>query len=134
MLAVATLRTRGGRPPSERVLLVLLALATPVGLLVYSAVGTGIFAPRNLTASIPAACLVAGWLLARLPARAALAAGGLAGLGLLIGVALSLAPSGRRPDMQGAAGLIDARASTRDAYIEVPLSSPTRPSSPRACA
>ena len=71
------------RPARRRsaCLLVALALATPVGLVIYSQVGTGIFAPRNLTASIPAACLVAGWLLARLPARAALAAGGLAGGG-----------------------------------------------------
>jgi len=121
VLVVASLRARGGRPRADRVLLVVLALATPVGLLAYSAVGTGIFAPRNLTASIPAACLVAGWLLARLSARDALAAGGLAALGLLIGVALSLAPSGRRPDLKGAAGFIDARAAARDAYAEVPL-------------
>ena len=60
-------------------------------------------------------------MLARLPARAALAAGGLAGLGLLIGVALSLAPSGRRPDLKGAARFVDARAGARDPYAEVPL-------------
>jgi 4-amino-4-deoxy-L-arabinose transferase-like glycosyltransferase len=121
VLAFASLRTPRAAPTREVVLLALLALATPLGLLAYSAVGTGIFAPRNLTASLPAACLLVGWLLARLPARAALAAGGLAGLGLLIGVALSLAPSGRRPDLKGAARFVDARAGARDPYAEVPL-------------
>ena len=94
VLAAGTVRSRRGRPSPEGALVVLLALATPAGLLAYSAVGTGIFAPRNLTASIPAACLLIGWLLARLPARAARAAGGLAAIGLLLGIAISLAPGG----------------------------------------
>jgi hypothetical protein len=121
VLVVATVRARGGRPSAEHWLLVVLALATPAGLLAYSAVGTGIFAPRNLTASIPAGCLLVGWLLARLPAKAALAAGALAGGGLLIGLVMSLAPSGQRPDLKGAAAFIDARADARDPYAETQL-------------
>lgn len=121
VLAVATLRERGGRPAAEPVLLVLLALATPAGLLAYSVVGSGIFAPRNLTASLPAACLVAGWLLARLPARAALAAGGLVAAGLLLGVVIGLGPSKQRPDLAAAAAFIDSRAGARDPYADTRL-------------
>ena len=121
VLGVATLLKRGGRPARDRVLLVALALATPAGLLAYSAVGTGIFAPRNLTASIPAACLVAGWLLARLPARAAVAAGALIAAGLLVGLVIGLGPSKQRPDFAAAAAFIDARAGARDPYAETQL-------------
>ncbi|MEO8689872.1 MAG: glycosyltransferase family 39 protein [Solirubrobacteraceae bacterium] len=121
VLDAAALRERGGRLTADRVLLVVLALATPAGLLAYSAVGTGIFAPRNLTASIPAACLLAGWLLARLPARAALAAGGLVAAGLLIGLVIGLGPSKQRPDLGAAAAIIDARAGADDSYAETQL-------------
>ena len=102
-------------------LVVVLAAATPVGLLVYSAVGTGVFAPRNLTASIPAACLLAGWLLSRLPARIALASGGLLAAGLLLGAVVSLGASKQRPDLAAAAAFIDAHAGAREPYAEVPL-------------
>ena len=121
ILGVATLWKRGGRPSAEYLLLAALALATPLGLVVYSEVGTGIFAPRNLTASVPAACLVAGWLLARLPTRAALAAGGLIAAGLLVGLVIGLGPSKQRPDFAAAASFIDARAGARDPYVEAQL-------------
>ena len=121
VLAVATLRERGGRPAAEATLVVLLAIATPVGLLAYSAIGTGIFAPRNLTASIPGACLLVGWLLARLPARAALVAGGLLAAGLLAGTVISLSPSKQRPDLASAAAFIDAHAGAHDPYAETQL-------------
>ena len=114
-------------------LLVALALATPVGLVIYSQVGTGIFAPRNLTASIPAACLVAGWLLARLPARAALAAGGLVAAGLLVGLVISLGPSKQRPDFAAAASFVDAHARARATPTSRrSCTSPTRRSCTRA--
>lgn len=102
-------------------LVALLAAATPVGLLLYSAIGTGIFAPRNLTASIPALCLLLGWLIARLPGRAELAGGGLLAAGLLVGLVVALGPSKQRPDLAGAAAYIDARAGARDPYLESPL-------------
>jgi hypothetical protein len=121
VLAAATVSAPRGRPSREGVLLATLALATPAGLLAYSAVGTGIFAPRNLTASIPGACLLAGWLLARLPARSALAAGGLLAAGLLVGAVISLTPSKQRPDLAAAAAFIDARAGARDPYAETQL-------------
>jgi uncharacterized membrane protein len=59
----------GRRPwPSPRlVLVVALTLATPVGLLLYSLVVTDLWLPRGLSASLPAAALVLGALLAILP-------------------------------------------------------------------
>src|SRR5207253_10908145 len=52
-LAGAVARVRG-RPSPRLVLVVALALATPIGALVYSAAGSSIFAARNLLASLPA--------------------------------------------------------------------------------
>jgi hypothetical protein len=102
-------------------LLAVLAVATPLGLLLYSAVGTGIFAPRNLTASIPGLCLLLGWLVARLPARAGLAAGGLLAAGLAIGAVQSLLVTNQRPDLRAAAAFIDERADAGDPYVETQL-------------
>jgi hypothetical protein len=117
-------RPAGGRAAgaSGGLLVALLAAATPAGLLLYSAAGTDLFAPRNLTASLPALCLLLGRLIARLPARAGLAAGGLVAAGLLVGTVISLGPSKQRPDLRGAAALIDARAGARDLYLESLLS------------
>jgi hypothetical protein len=121
VLVAATLRAGRGRVTPGPALLAVLAVATPVGLLLYSAVGTGIFAPRNLTASIPGVCLLIGWLVARLPARAGLAAGGLLAAGLLAGLVPSLATTNQRPDLRGAAAFIDARARATDPFVETPL-------------
>jgi mannosyltransferase len=67
-------------------LVLLLALATPVSLLLNSFVGDDYFVfPRNLSASLPFAALLIGWLVTP-PRRAlALAAGGLAGVALVAG-------------------------------------------------
>ncbi len=122
VLAAASVRAR--RAPewaSGPALLLALAVATPLGLLLYSAVGTGIFAPRNLTASIPGVCLLLGWLVARLPRRAGLAAGGLLAAGLLVGAAQSLLVTNQRPDLRAAAAFIDDRARPGDPYVETQL-------------
>jgi hypothetical protein len=104
------------------VLVTVLAAATPIGLLLYSAVGTDLLAPRNLSASIPALCLLLGWLIARLPGRLELAGGALFAAGLLLGLVIGLGASKQRPDLRAAAALIDARAGARDVYSESLLS------------
>ena len=73
--------------------------------------------PRRSRAS---ACVL-GWLVARLPARAGLVAGGLLAAGLLIGAVQSLLVTNQRPDLRGAAAFIDARADAGDPYVETQL-------------
>jgi hypothetical protein len=82
--AVAVARTIRARRPSmsrNTALLVLLALATPVGAFLYSLGPTSVFLPRNLTPSIPAAVLLAGALLAAVRRPLAVAAATAAVLG-----------------------------------------------------
>jgi uncharacterized membrane protein len=55
------------RPSPRLALLGALALATPVGLLLYSLLVTDLWLARGLYASVPAAALLIGMLLARLP-------------------------------------------------------------------
>jgi mannosyltransferase len=63
-LAAARRSARSGfRPPPRTVLVVLLALAVPVGGALYSLVGSDVFAPRNLIASSAGLALALGALL-----------------------------------------------------------------------
>jgi uncharacterized membrane protein len=62
------------RPRSEVLLIVLLALASPIGLLLYSETMTDIWLPRGLSASMPATAIILGALLASLPRPAAVIA------------------------------------------------------------
>jgi uncharacterized membrane protein len=60
--------TRTGGPLRRGLgLLTALALATPIGVLLYSLLGTDLWLARGLYASVPAAALVIGALLVRLP-------------------------------------------------------------------
>jgi hypothetical protein len=72
-LAVALRRAppgeRAARLPPRLFLILALALATPVGLLLYSMLVTDLWLPRGLSASIPSAALLLGALLAALPPR-----------------------------------------------------------------
>jgi len=101
------------RPPSS--LVVLLALASPVGVLV---AGHNLFLfPRNLSASLPFAALLAGWALTP-PRRAAMVvAVGLAGLGMGLGAAKTLQVRFHRPNTPGAAAFVDGRARPGDLVI-----------------
>jgi hypothetical protein len=70
-LRLPALRTAAGRlddvPPRRLGLLVMLALATPVGLFLYSELDTDLWLARGLSASLPAIALVLGYLLTRPP-------------------------------------------------------------------
>lgn len=56
-------------PSSPTALITALALATPIGLLLYSVLVTDLWLPRGLSASIPAEALLLGMLLSKLPRR-----------------------------------------------------------------
>ena len=117
-LAGAIPRLRG-RPSPAFVLVLALALATSLGALVYSAVGSSIFVARNLLASLPAICLLGGALFAAAPLRLRLVALPLVLAGLVVGAAGSLDSDNRRPPWDEVAEYIDEHAGPTDPVIEI---------------
>lgn len=118
---IIALVARGRRLSISRplALLVVLALATPAGALLYSLVSTSIFLPRNLIASLPAACLLIGALLTRLrgpvrPVLVALTLGAVA-----FGALRSLDEDFRRPPYKSVAELLEREARPSDAILEL---------------
>jgi hypothetical protein len=99
------------------VLLVLLAAATPVGLLLYSVLGTDVWDARGLYASVPAAALVLGALLWAAPrvARPLTVAAVL--VTLLAGTIRAISPGYTRPAFRAAAAYLDRVATPRDPII-----------------
>lgn len=136
LLAAATLiaasrALRGGvrlrRLSRELGLVIALALATPAGVALYSGAVSSIFAPRNLIAMLPFACLLAGTGLARLDRPRMLAAATCAVAGLAIGTAATLGDASRRPPWREAAAAIDGSWRPGDVigqYQPFPVSTP----------
>jgi hypothetical protein len=109
---------------SSALLPVLLALATPVGLALYSVLRQDTWDMRNLIVSWPGLALSAGALLAapRAPARYVCTALTVAGFG--VGAIALLSPAHQRPDYRAAARLIVARGRTSDAVAIVQAPTP----------
>jgi len=101
------------------VLLTAMALAAPLGLLVYSAVKSNLFLSRNLIVSAPPTAVLIGGLVARsVPPRLAVAAI-LAIVALLLPSAVSTAAGDlARPPYDDVARLVDQRAGPADPVIE----------------
>lgn len=106
------------RPWAPRALVLLLALATPVSLLLYGLVSADLFVlPRNLSASLPFASLALGWALTP-PRRDAMAGAiALAGVGISIGAARTLETRFHRPNLPAVAQMLDHRAEPDDLII-----------------
>jgi Dolichyl-phosphate-mannose-protein mannosyltransferase len=108
---VAAAAQRRLRVDERVVLVVLLALATPVALLIYDAVGDNLFVyPRNLSGAYPFLMLAAGWLLTRPPRPIAAVAVLLATAGMTIGAVKALDADYHRPDFRSVGELLDERA------------------------
>jgi hypothetical protein len=117
---------RGRRPGARVVLVILLAVATPLGIGMLSLPGDRSFLlPRNLIASLPALAVLIGWLLTSLGRRAAIATSAAFLLVLGIGAAQALDASNRRSQYRAAAHLIDAWARPGDPVIQVFFLAPT---------
>jgi hypothetical protein len=126
----ALVRFRLRKHPSRRrlidgddglaILILALALATPVGLLAYSIIGTDLWTARNLYASVPAAALVLGGLLAALPSPARWAAVGLVLAILVAGTIRAISPRYARPAYRAAAEYIDRVARPTDPVLVYP--------------
>jgi mannosyltransferase len=118
----AAIQQRGPlpRPRASVVLIVLLALAAPVGAALYSAVGNSVFLPRNLIGSTPALAVAVGLLLTS--PRGALRIGAIALVvaGLAIGAVKMLEAGYQRPDYQGQASYVERMGSPADPVIEAP--------------
>jgi hypothetical protein len=112
---------RGLRPDlRSRVSLIgALALATPVGASVYSALTVDLYVARNLIASLPYLALALGALLTALPRRAALPALVLALGALAIGGFGTLETDTKRPNYTEAAELVEARAQPGDVVLDL---------------
>jgi hypothetical protein len=100
------------------VLVIVLALATPVGEAAVSVVSTHIFGVRNLASSWPG--LVIGFAILLTAARGLWRASAvvLALASFAIGAALMLTPADGRPDYKAAATLIDQQARAGDVVID----------------
>jgi hypothetical protein len=134
-LALAALAIAGRTPSraglgtfarSDLGLLVLLTVATPAGLVLYAALGSSLWLPRNLAASVPAFTVLAGVVimaLARLVPRP-LAAVALAGVAVVAGLNAFKAvddESFRRPPFREAAEYVDEEAAPGDPVVEATL-------------
>src|SRR5207248_1287694 len=113
---------RSRRAPSPPAILVaLLAVATPLGALLYSAAGSGIFVGRNLLPSFPALCVLVAAVIVAAPRTVRLAAVPLVIAALLIGAVRSFGPESRRPAFKQIAAMIDRRIGPRDSVVELDL-------------
>lgn len=130
VLATAVYRPSALRrlaPPlrSERGLVLILALATPVGLLLYDVVGPALYGARNLSASQPALILLVAIMLSSLssavPARVALPALTCLVAALALVAVESLADDKRRPPYREAAQYLDEVAGNNPVIDLPPL-------------
>jgi 4-amino-4-deoxy-L-arabinose transferase-like glycosyltransferase len=131
-LAALTLAVAIRRPPtprrllpslsSERGLLLILAVATPVGMLLYDVVGPSLFGLRNLSASQPAFVVIVAVALASLTRATAARVAAPAVAGLILVLALvaieSVGADDQRPPYREVAHYLDDVAGADDPLVE----------------
>jgi hypothetical protein len=125
LIRLAKLPNRGYWPPAAGiVLVVLLALATPVGAVIHNAFAPSVFLNRNLIASWPGLALSAGALVTagRMPLRV-VAIGSLVA-GFAIGAVKMLDSDHQRPDFDAAARFIERTGNPGAPVVEVPEPTP----------
>jgi hypothetical protein len=122
---------QGSRQGSETIaagpaLVMLLAVASPLGLGLYSALGTSAWDARNLISSWPGFALTLGFILASPRRSARVLTIGLALLGFGIGAVKLLACANQRPDYAAAAGFVLSQGARHDpvAVIQAPTPGP----------
>jgi hypothetical protein len=116
---------RPSRPSSGIVLAVALAIAAPLGLVLYSLLRESIWDPRNLCISSPGLALVLGALLtsSRAPLVRLVSVGAVV-VGFAIGATKLLEARYERPDYAGAAALVLRTGGARDPVAVVPVPTP----------
>lgn len=102
---------------SGAVLVVATALATPVGLLLYSVIGTDLWSARSLSASAPAQALLVGALVTRLPRWGRAPAIAVVAGVLVFGTARAISARYARPPYRAAAAYLDRVAAPSDPVL-----------------
>jgi mannosyltransferase len=109
---------------SELALLVSVALASPLGAVLYSLGGSS-FLARNLAGSLPALLVLVAVLLLFPPRPIAMLSSVLVVLGFALGAIAALSPEQRRPPYRDAADYLDANLGAGEPILEF-LAIPTR--------
>jgi hypothetical protein len=102
--------SRAASLPKRFWLLVLLAMITPIGMLIYSEVATDLWLARGLYASVPAAALVLAALLMAIPRPINVAATAIVVGTLTFGTIRATSPNWKRPPTRAIAAYIDRTA------------------------
>lgn len=101
------------------VLLVMLAVAAPVGIALASAVGDDMFLPRNLATSAPAVLLVIAALITAGPLTFRIVSVTLVLGAFAYGAIMTTEPAWQRPAYRSAGAFIDRTAAPRDVVLNV---------------
>jgi mannosyltransferase len=125
-LAGLAARTLRGRTTLDRgvLLVVLLAIAAPVGTAAFSAVGSNLFGTRNLAGSWPALALCIAAVTLAAGRRLGVVAAGLAVAAFAVGAAKLLDPDFGRADFRAVGDYIDRRAEPGDVIVDAAQISP----------
>ncbi len=117
-------RVQTSRLSSERALVVALAMAMPVGLILYSVVHKSLWDQRNLIGSWPGFAVAAGALLTSARGLVRFAAVGLVIAGFTIAALTLLSSSNQRPDYRAAVSFVEKTGRAEDPIAELPAPSP----------
>jgi 4-amino-4-deoxy-L-arabinose transferase-like glycosyltransferase len=126
LLGLALVVSRGIRSrtgyhlDASTTLVVALALATPVGVALYSSVARSIWEPKDLIASLPALSLLVGIIVTTAPRPATILSLGLLLLGLAVGSSRLLQSGRQRPDYDAAARYVRRVGGATAPIAEVP--------------
>jgi hypothetical protein len=119
--SVRAARGSVGRPSPGAALVLVLALAAPVGVVVYSLLGTSLFITRNLIASWPGLALSAGLLVTKAGRLAGTVAACLMLFAFALGAGKMLDRSYQRPDYEAAGDFIERVGRPGDPVVDAPF-------------
>jgi hypothetical protein len=109
----------GWRPSSGLILILILAIATPVGLALHNVFAPNLYIPRNLIASAPALALAVGALVTAGGTPLRFLSTGLLLAGFVIGAAKLLDDENRRPDFKAVADFVERTGQPGAPVIDV---------------
>lgn len=123
-VVAAARRTLRSRPSSQTVLVLVLAIAAPLGTMLYSSVSVSVFTGRNLISSSPGLALLAGAIVTAGRGWVRVVSAGLVIGGFLIGSIAMLDSANQRSDYDAAARTILAAGQPQAPIVDVPFAAP----------